>query len=113
MIFCHGARVDVRTITTWWEDALNTPSKFASLIGPESTDSVGGTRWISLLGTDVEEQKFIGTANRSNETSILSPIDGSDEGTVTCKFDMLFVSFGITEINGVIVRTNSEMLAIW
>ena len=28
LIFGHGARVDMGTITAWWEDTLNVPSKF-------------------------------------------------------------------------------------
>jgi hypothetical protein len=55
LILGHGARVDMGTITTWWEDTLNVPSEFASLVGPNSSDGVGSTRWVSLLGTNVEE----------------------------------------------------------
>ena len=83
------------TITTWWEDTLNIPSKFTGLVRPNSSNGVGSTGWISLLGTNVEEQKFVSTTDGSDETSIGSPIDSSNERTVTGELDMLFVGFGI------------------
>ena len=113
LIFGHGARVDMGTITTWWEDTLNIPSKFTGLIRPNSSNGVGSTGWISLLGTNVEEQKFVSTTDGSDETSIGSPIDSSDEGTVTGQLDVLFVGFGVDEVNSVIVGTNGEMFGIW
>jgi len=113
LIFGHGARVDMGTITTWWEDTLNIPSKFTGLVGPNSSNSVRSTRWISLLGTNIEEQKFVSTTDGSDETSIGSPIDSSDEGTVTGKLDMLFVGFGVYEVNCVIMGTDGKMFGIW
>ena len=113
LIFGHGARVDMGTITTWWEDTLNIPSKFTGLVRPNSSNGVGSTGWISLLGTNVEEQKFVSTTDGSDETSIGSPIDSSDEGTVTGQLDVLFVGFGVDEVNSVIVGTNGEMFGIW
>jgi len=101
------------TITTWWEDTLNIPSKFTGLVGPNSSNGVGSTRWISLFGTNIEEQKFVSTTDGSNETSVGSPIDSSDEGTVTGELDMLFVGFGVDEVNCVIMGTDGEMFGIW
>ena len=113
LILSHGARVDMGTITTWWEDTLNVPSEFASLVGPNSSDSIRSTRWVSLLGTNVEEQKFISTTNGSDEATIGSPINSSDEGTVTSQLDVLFVGFGIDQVNSIIVGSDGKMFAIW
>jgi len=101
------------TIATWWEDTLNVPSKFTGLVSPNGSNGVGGTGWISLFGTNVEEQEFVSTTDGSDETSIGSPIDSSDEGTVTCELDVLFVGFGVDKIDSVIVGTDGEMFGIW
>ena len=49
------------SVTTRWEDTLHIPSKFAGLVGPGGSNSVGGTLWISLLLADIEEQQLIST----------------------------------------------------
>ena len=43
LILGHGASVDMGTITTWWEDTLNVPSKFTGLVSPNGSNSVGST----------------------------------------------------------------------
>lgn len=66
LIVGHGASVDVRSITAWWEDALNIPSQLGGLILPNSNLSVRCSLGISLLGLGIEEEELVGTAHGSD-----------------------------------------------
>jgi len=87
----HGARVDVGAVASGWEDTLDAPSELASVIGPDSLDGVGSTRWISLLVLDVEEKELVSTTDTSEIGTVNGEVQGGNEGTVTGELGTLLI----------------------
>lgn len=107
LVFCHTHWINVRTITTWWEYSLHIPSKFTSLITPDSFHSICRSTCISFLCLNIEEKKFICSTYRSNIFRIDWPVEAGYEWAVASKFCLLFVSFSVNNIYVIVMRTYS------
>lgn len=105
--------VNVSSISSRWEHTVYKPAKLGAIGCPFGASSVWSTIRILFAAWNCEEQKFMGTANRSNIRSVLTPINWDNEGVVLATFAYKTVVSSLIDIDYVVMRSNSKHTTIW
>lgn len=105
--------VDVSSVSSCRENAVDKPSKLSVISSPLSINSVWCTISILLEGFSVKEEKLVSTTDRSNVLAIHTPINRDDEGVMLGALSNQRVITGTVDVDVVIVGANSQFSSIW
>lgn len=74
--------VHVGAVHVLGEHSVHQPPELASLVRPDSAHRVGGATLVLLVGSGVEEEELISTANGSDVLALSAPVEAGDERVV-------------------------------